>query len=470
NMMYPRLYLAKNLLRDDGLIFISIDETEIHNLRAICNDIFGEECFVGCISRVTGTPTGGGNKALVGEIDYILVYSRLPDVRIEGINFSKEDARIYDKEDERGKYLTRPLRRTGGEDRREDRPSMFYPITAPDGTKIFPIAPAGYESRWICGIERFKEMERDGLIEWMKIKKNGTEKWQVYQKFYLEGRVKQPSNFWAKLEGNKKATRDLRALFDGEKVFSFPKPVGLIQQIIQISDLREGDIVLDFFAGSGTTAHALMKQNSEDGVRRKYILVQLPEPLDPNDKEQTIGAKFCDKLGVPRNIAELTKERLRRAAKQVMNNSLEYHGDFGFRTFKLYRSNFKVWDGNLADADEQTLQRQLERHVEHVSEESSQEDILYELLLKAGFPLTTKVEAIEMAGKQVFSIEHGAMLICLEDEVTPELIDAMAEADPLQVICLDRAFAGNDQLKANAVQTFKVRASSKESEIVFMTV
>ncbi len=277
NMMYPRLKAARSLLRNDGLIFISIDEAEVHNLRAVCDEIFGPECLVGCISRATGTPTGGGNKALVGEIDYIVVYSRGPDAKIEGVNFTEEDAKIYDKEDDQGKYLTRTLRRTGGEDRREDRPSMFYPLTAPDGTEVWPIAPAGYESRWICGLERFNEMVEEGLIEWAKSKKGTSHEWQPYQKFYLEGRLKQPSNFWSKLEGNKKASRDLKAMFDGDKVFTFPKPVGLIQHIIELSALNDEDIVLDFFAGSGTSAHATLAQNAADGRKRRYILVQLPE-------------------------------------------------------------------------------------------------------------------------------------------------------------------------------------------------
>jgi len=209
-------------------------------------------------------------------------------------------------------------------------------------------------------------------------------------------------------------------------------------------------------------------QSARDDGNRKFIMVQLPEPCDENSEAFKAGYK---------TIADIGKERIRRVIRKIEQKRegelpLEGDGrqDLGFRAFRLDRSNFKVWDGNLPDADEEALKRQLEMHVEHVSEKSSQEDILYELLLKAGFPLTTKVETIEMAGKQVFSIEHGAMLICLEDEVTPELIDAMAEADPLQVICLDRAFKGNDQLKTNAVQTFKARAASKESEIVFMTV
>ncbi len=471
-MMYPRLYLARNLLREDGVIFISIDDGEVATLRAICDDIFGQECFAGCVTRVTGTPTGGGNRALVNEIDYVLVYFKTPDVAIEGVAFSEDDAEIYDKEDANGRYLTRPLRRTGGEDRREDRPSMYYAVRAPDGHEIFPIAPAGYESRWICGKAKYDELERNGLIEWVRVKKNGEEVWQVYQKFYLEGRLKQPSNLWSGLEGNKKATRDLKALFDGEKVFSFPKPVGLIRHILQLASDSEDSIVLDFFAGSGTTAHAVVAQNASDAGSRKFIIVQLPEPLDPESKEQRIAAAFCDRLGVPRNIAELAKERVRRAGKQVGSENPMFSGDLGFRVYKLASSNFKVWDSEQAAKAPENIAKQLELHEQHIDPNAGQEDILYELLLKAGFPLTTKVEKVQMAGKDVFSVADGALLICLEREITKELIKAMAEADPLQVICLDEGFKANDQLKANAVQTFKARSQGKDKEagIVFRTV
>lgn len=422
NMIYPRLKVARSLMTDDGIIFISIDDSEIHNLRAVCSDVFGEECFVGCISRVTGTPTGGGNKALVGEIDYLLVYSRSPGAVIEGVNFTEEDAQIYDKEDDRGRYLTRTIRRTGGEDRREDRPSMFYPVTAPDGTQVYPIAPAGYESRWICGLDRYKEMEAEGLIEWVKSNRNGKVDWQVYQKYYLEGRLKQPSNFWSRLEGNKKASRDLRALFDGEKVFSFPKPIGLIQHIIQLSGLSKNDIVLDFFAGSGTTAHAAFRQVSESGIQLRFLVVQLPEPLDESDKDQAIAAAFCRKLGKPLNIAELTKERLRRASKECAAQNQKVELDFGFRVFRLDGSNIRAWSPDSSDLD-----GTLFNHTEHLVPGRTEADILTELLLKLGLDLCVPIETKDIAGKLVHSVGVGALIVCLSDGITRETVEGLAQ-------------------------------------------
>lgn len=454
NMMYPRLKVARSLLREDGLIFISIDEAEVHNLRAVCDEIFGSECLVGCISRVTGTPTGGGNKAIVGEIDYLVVYSRSPDAKIEGVNFTEEDSKIYDKEDDQGRYLTRTLRRTGGEDRREDRPSMFYPLAAPDGTVIYPIAPAGYESRWICGLDRFNEMAEEGLIEWAKAKKGDRYEWQPYQKFYLEGRLKQPSNFWSKLEGNKKASRDLKALFDGEKVFTFPKPVGLLQHIIELSALENGDIVLDFFAGSGTSAHAVLVQNAADGRKRRYMLVQLPEPLDLSNKGQKVAANFCKNTGKPRNIAELTKERLRRAAAKVKADTSDFDGDLGFRVYKLASSNIISWEPEPSD-----LEGALLANTEHLVLGRTEQDVLYELLLKLGLDLCVPIEKKDIAGKAIHSIGGGVLIVCLADGLTKDSVEtvatgivawwkALAPVGDTRVVFKDSGFA-NDVAKAN---------------------
>ena len=454
NMMLPRLTVCRTLLAHNGLLFISVDDTEVHNLRLLCNDVFGEECFVGCISRVTGTPTGGGNKALVGEIDYLLVFSRSVNATIEGVNFTDEDAQIYSKEDGRGKHLTRTIRRTGGEDRREDRPSMYYPLTAPDGTQIYPVGPTGYESRWICGPKRFKQMVEEGLIEWAKVSKDGSEEWQVYQKFYLEGRNKQPSTFWSKLEGNKKATRDLRAMFDGEKVFTFPKPVRLIQHIIQLSGLSNDDIVIDFFAGSGTTAHAVMAQNATDDISRRFILIQLPEPLDENARNQATSAAFCRTIDRPQNIAELTKERLRRSADQVRRGSPGHKVDLGFRVFKLDTSNIRAWDPTPDDLHDALLSG-----LDHVEPDRTEQDILYELLLKLGLDLCVPIETQAIAGKPVHSVGAGTLIACLDDEIARNDVeplalgiadwhDALAPAGESTIVFRDSAFA-DDVAKTN---------------------
>ena len=266
SFMKKRLLIARRLLSRKGIIFISIDDNEVAQLKLLCDEIFGNDNFRGQIVRGTGTPTGQGNAILSNEIDYILVYAKTEQAIFNGLPFNSEDAKIYNLEDEYGKYLVRPLRKTGGEDRREDRPSMYYPVTAPDGTQIYPIAPLGYESRWRCQEKTYKQLIDDHRIEW-KQDKTG---WKVYQKFYLDGRTKQVGNLWIDIEGNKKATITMRNIF-GENIFSFPKPVELIYSIAQIASYKNS-CILDFFAGSGTTGHAVMKLNAEDGGNRKFIL------------------------------------------------------------------------------------------------------------------------------------------------------------------------------------------------------
>lgn len=266
SFMKKRLPIAKKLLSQQGIIFISIDDNEVAQLKLLCDEIFSSANFRGQIVRGTGTPTGQGNATLSNEIDYVLVYSKTEQAIFNGLPFNDEDAKIYNLEDEYGKYLVRPLRKTGGEDRREDRPSMYYPVTAPDGTQIYPIAPRGYESRWRCQEKTYKQLMDDHRIEW-KQDKTG---WKVYQKFYLEGRTKQAGNLWIDIEGNKKATITIKNIF-GENIFSFPKPVGLIYRIAQIASCKNS-YILDFFAGSGTTGHAVMKLNADDGGNRKFIL------------------------------------------------------------------------------------------------------------------------------------------------------------------------------------------------------
>lgn len=292
NMIYPRLKLARNLLRDDGVIFISIDDNELANLLEVCDEIFGSDNRRGIVSRPTGTPSGQGYDILVNEIDYVLVYAKSKMSTLKGLPFSKEDERIYDQEDEFGRFLTRTLRKTGGEDRREDRPTMYFGIKDPDGNLIYPLGPSGYESRWRCGEDSFFNLVAENRIQWKK--SNG--EWKPYQKFYLEGRLKQASNLWQGIEGNKKASLTIKELFDG-KAFDTPKPVGLINRCIQIATTKQ-DVILDFFAGSATTAHAVINSNVEDNGNRKFIMVQLPEPCSLKSEAFRAGYKTISQISM----------------------------------------------------------------------------------------------------------------------------------------------------------------------------
>lgn len=449
NMMYPRLMLARNLLTDDGVIFISIDDNEVDNLKKLCNEVFGEENYLTTITRATGTPTGGGFESFVNELDYIVVFAKSSsDIKIYGLEFGEEDSAIYNQVDSNGKkYLTRSLRRTGGEDRREDRPSMYYPVIAPDGTEVFPLGPTGYESRWICSRDKYEEMQANNLIEWKKNITTG--QWGVYQKFYLENRTKQPGNLWINDDGNKKGTREIRDEFNNKKVFDFPKPLGVVQKMINLSLNKDvNSIILDFFSGSATTAHAVMQLNAEDGGNRKFIMVQLPEPCEEGTEAAKAGYK---------NICEIGKERIRRAAKKIREeNPLACQNqDMGFKVFKLDTSNLLPWNPNA-----ETLAQDLYKAVDNVLADRSTDDLLYEILLKCNLPLTLPIEKKQFGGNTVYIVGMGALAICLDtpipatiaDEIV-KLRDEYAPIVPMQVVFRDNGF--DDVSKTNALQILK---------------
>jgi adenine-specific DNA-methyltransferase len=448
NMMYSRLLLARQLLREDGVIFISIDDNEVHHLRKLCDEVFGEDNFLGCISRVTGTPTGGGFKILVNEIDYLLLYSKGLSPNIEGVPFSEEDAKIYDQKDAYGKYLIRSLRRTGGEDRKEDRPTMFYELEAPDGQKILPYGPKGYESRWICGKDKYKELLKNNLIEWRKIKKDGIESWQVYQKYYLEGRYKQPSNLWSNIEGNKKATRDVRSLFKDVKVFDFPKPVELIQRILQLILFESSDIILDFFAGSGTTAHAVMELNIKDNGNRKFILVQIPELINESSEAYKAGHTKISDITIERNkrvIQKLEKEEAKKQPLLLDSNKKPFK--IGFKVYKLVKSNFPRVD--FAPDPAKTEEENLILLNKYIDEKETmylamidEKNILDEVILKNGFMLNYSKEQVnDFSKNKVFQIkdEFKECLICLEMKIEKETLKELEQFKDNIFICLERA-------------------------------
>ncbi|QYY58419.1 site-specific DNA-methyltransferase [Dehalococcoides mccartyi] len=454
NMMYPRLKLARNLLQTNGVLCVSIDDSELKHTSIILDEIFGHECFLGCIVRATGTTTGQDSGGLGQSFDYVLCYSRDPDTELFGLPLDEEDEKRFQGEDSRGKFSTLQLRKTGNADRREDRPSMFYPVEAPDGTKVFPIGPGGYESRWRFGPDNYRENLESDMIVWKKIDRDGTSVWQPYVKFYLEGRTKRPSPLWDDLDGNKKATIEVKNLL-GERVFSNPKPTALIRRLVQIVFGTEKDgIVLDFFAGSGTTGNAVVAKNAAEGENRRFILVQLPEPLNLENNDQKVAADFCDKLGKPRNIAEICKERLRRAGKKIQKETPLFKGDIGFRVFKLDSSNIRAWE-----PDRDNLVATLDQHAEHLKVDRIEQDILYELLLKLGLDLTVPIQQKTIAGKTVHSIGAGTLLVCLVTEITVAQVEPLAlgiidwykqlaPAGETQVIFRDSAFA-DDVAKTN---------------------
>ena len=461
NMMYPRLYLARNLLRDDGAIFISIDDHELSRLHELCDQIFGEENFKANIAWQKRYTRSNNTVDFTTVVEHLLVYAKSEAFEVNLLPRTEEaDARYSNPDnDRRGEWKGASFLNPASP---QDRPNLCYPLKNPNtGETVHPTTNAWRRSR-----EAFEELLADDRLYWGP---DGRASVPSIKMFLSEARRLTPTNFWAHdyAGHTDEGTRALEALIPG-KVFNNPKPVRLVRRMLEHACSGPGDIVLDFFAGSCVTAQASIELNLEDGGSRKFILVQLPEPVEEDSNAAKVGFS---------TIAEIGRERIRRVidkAHKASDGQLDLDkrsaADLGYKAFRLDRSNFRIWDGRGDPADVDELARQLELHVDHRRSESTPDDIVYEILLKAGFPLSTNVETIKLAASDVFSIEDGALLICLKKHITSELVDALADANPLQVICLDEGFNGNDQLKANAVQTFKARAQAEESEIVFRTV
>lgn len=327
NMMYPRLKLARNLLKRNGVIFISIDDNEVHDLRMLLNEIFGEENFVATIiwKKMDSPSRNAEERAISNYHDYLVVVAFDRDevgIRPEGRE-SILEAFPLTLEDGR-KARRRQLRKNGKNARREDRPTMWFALTAPDGTEVWPIAPEGWEGRWVLSKETWEERTQAGMTEWIK-RENG---WVPY---YIEVADENPtapwSTLWTDVDQNRQAAAELTSVMGQKVEFQTPKPTSLVGRVVAMSTGQD-DIVLDFFAGSGTTGHATYLENL-DGLNRRFILVQLPEA--------TGSTAFP-------TISDLTKERLRRSAKRIRDQNPTFAGDLGFRVFKLDSTNVSEWE------------------------------------------------------------------------------------------------------------------------------
>ncbi|MBC8432857.1 site-specific DNA-methyltransferase [Desulfobacula sp.] len=447
NMMYPRLFLARNLLGEDGIIFVSIDDNEVSSLRQLMNEIFGENNFVGSIAWKNKYGAGAKTKGFIEVHEYILCYSKGDFNYIESI-LSEEQIKDYEKikDDKypiRGGFVTQPLMTNS----LDDRENLQYDIEY-NGEIIKP------RKQWVWEKNRLlKAIENDEIV----IKKKRDGEYSVRAKAYLkdENGIIRKGKPLSLLNGpfNQEGTKEVADLI-GNGIFSFPKPSELVKYFVgfTINNVEDKDgIYLDFFAGSCATAHAVLELNKVDGGNRKFIMVQLPEPCDEKTEAYKAGYN---------TIAAIGKERIRRVIKKIKEEfnsedpiSLpEPDIDLGFKVFKLDKSNFKIWDG---DVEEKPIQEQLELAIDHIDPNSSEEDILCEILLKSGFELTTPIEEFTLEGKKVYSIAEGALLICLEKKLTNEVMRAIAEREPHRVVCLDTGFKGNDRLKTNAVQIMK---------------
>lgn len=487
NMMYPRLRLAANLLRDDGVIFISIDDNEVDNLKKLCNEAFGEEHFVGQITVVNNLKGRNDRKNIATCHEYLLIYCK-PDFEANGLPLTEEQKAAFDKTDNRGnKYQLRDLRKRGQGDRREDRPNMYFPIYYCQETQecsldyhdgwveILPVRGDGSPGRWRWGKERVKN--NLDILEAKKVR--GSDKWGLEYRIYLnpalnkmdgddqsekvEERDSKSKSFWNSPElSTDIARRQMKALF-GNPVFDFPKSVDFIKKAIYMGTDPD-DIILDFFSGSATTAHAVIEIAAEGNGSRKYIMVQLPEVCD--DKSEAYEAGF-------RNICEIGKERIRRAgaklteeqeekSKTTMDGQITIDDnsefsipnselDVGFRVFKLDTSNLETWDGTpIVNEQIQILYDRMNSMVQRVKSDRTDLDMVFEVMLKLGVPLTYSVNQIAINNKTAYTVgDDCLLLICLAVDVDPDDVEAMAEYAPAKVIISRDSFA-NDTAMANA--------------------
>ncbi|WBX95075.1 site-specific DNA-methyltransferase [Pseudoxanthomonas mexicana] len=440
NMMYPRLKLARNLLSDDGVIFISIDDNEIDNLVKVCNEVFGEENHIA--SFIWKSKSGGANDS--GEVavdhEYIVCFSRNKVDDVLGLDPDAVATTAYNNEDENGRYSLERLDKQN----LQYSSSMDYELVGPDRT--------------VYRLEHRDNARPNAIWRWSKDKvKNNMDSLvfkdgHVYTKNYEKPGGKPRSLLVDERFGRTRTGgTEVRDLMGGE-YFSNPKPTKLLKTIAAIGS-GENAIVLDFFAGSGTSGHAVMAQNAADGGQRSYVMVQLPEPLDPDNKDQKVAADFCDQLGKPRNISELTKERLRRSAAKVKADNPNWQGDTGFRVYKLDQSNIRAWQpsGNL--------ERDLIDSVEHIVADRSEQDVLTELLLKLGLDLCVPIEQRQIAGKAVHAVGGGVLMACLDprigkDDAEPLALGiadwhaALTPAGDTTCVFRDSAFE-NDEAKTN---------------------
>ena len=500
NMIYPRLKLAKDLLSDDGVIFISIDDNELENLTKICNEIFGEENHQATISYVRKTSGKQDSTNFMKSTEFVAVYSKSAEWECSPIIATERVIDRYNKIDSNGRsFRETDLRKTGNADRREDRPLMWYPFyfnpetnelavrQKPDEAlvkagyiEIFPIKPDGTDGRWRWGFASASK-GLSNLVARIMPKYKDEKKYTVYEIDYIDKngdtRTVKEHTSWDRKEFNSdNAMIEFKGLGFSNQLFPFPKSSALIKHMIYLAN-SEDAIVLDFFSGSATTAHAVMQLNAEDGGNRKFIMVQIPEKTDEKSEAYKTGYK---------NICEIGKERIRRAGKKIQQGRLEniattkhewdqttYYVkhkeecdklghlpeeyfkkhfpelDTGFRVLKCDSSNMKDVYYNPADY-EQSLFSSLE---DNIKEDRTPEDLLFQVMLELGILLSSKIEEAVIDGKKVFNVADGFLFACFDENVTETTITAIAKQKPYYFVMRDRSMA-SDSVATNFDQIF----------------
>ena len=450
NMIYPRLKVARDLLTDDGVIFISIDDNEEKNLRNICDEIFGAENRIETIVWKNKYGAGAYTVGFISVHEYVLCYSKKKISNITS-ELDEEGQAVYSKKDEkyaiRGGYMTQPLMTNS----LGNRPNLMYPIEY-KGVSIYP------RKQWVWSQERLQNAINNNEVEF-NLQKDGT--YSVRSKAYLRdenGKMRRGKPL-SLMTGpfNQEGTKEIRSLFEGKSIFDFTKPTQLIKKFLslQINDSDDTDfIVLDYFSGSATTAHAVMQLNSEDGGNRKFIMVQLPEKTDEKSEAFKAGYK---------NICEIGKERIRRAGKKIKEESplTTQDLDTGFRVLKLDSTNMQ----DIYYSPKDISQADLFSQVDNVKPDRTGEDLLFQVMLELGATLDSKIETTTVAGKTIYNVAEGYLVACFAPDVTDDVVKAIAQMQPAYAVLRDTSMK-DDSTATNFEQIFKTYSPDTVTKIL----
>lgn len=464
NMIYPRLKVARDLLTDDGVIFISIDDNEVENLRKVCDEVFGEQNFITQINWVSKSGGSADERYIIKATEYILVYTKAKDSAI----FGKEEAetssdkyKLTDKhEEERGKYTLKKLdfRMTS----QHYTEALNYPVIDPDGNELWPGGKnhrqdGGWNWRWSKA--KYEWGVKNDFIQFVK---NNKGSWTLNTKQYQKvDNCNRPTerglayrNFIPSSELNTTQGSRLIAEYFESKIFEYAKPHQLICKCMKIANCDKNALILDFFSGSATTAHAVMQLNSEDGGNRKFIMVQLPEKTEEKSEAFKAGYK---------NICEIGKERIRRAGKKIKEESplTTQDLDTGFRVLKLDSTNMQ----DIYYSPKDISQADLFSQVDNVKPDRTGEDLLFQVMLELGATLDSKIETTTVAGKTIYNVAEGYLVACFDPDVTDEVVKAIAQMLPAYAVLRDTSMK-DDSTATNFEQIFKTYSPDTVTKIL----
>ena len=464
NMIYPRLKIAKDLLKEDGILVLTIDDYEVNTVTTVLNEIFGESNHLATVV-IKNNPSGRSTvKGFSINHEYALFYSKSDLATLGRMKHTDAQKARYKEKDANGFFEWENFRKNGTDSDRKDRPKQYYPLVLNKTTNklrvpnitwndekraydfldtladneiiLYPNNPAGIEKVWKYGIERTKTIIDEILV------KDTDKGYEIYRKKYINDEGSLPHTWWDKPEYSARdnGTRELTNIFGPNKVFDFPKAPEAVRDALITANLKDGGLVLDFFSGSATTAHAVMKLNAEDGCKSNFIMVQLPEPTDEKSEANKVGYT---------TICEVGKERIRRAAKKIAEENPEAKFDGGFRVLKCDSSNMKDVYYNPSEFEPSFL----DTMEDNIKDDRTPEDLLFQVMLDLGVLLSSKIEETTIAGKKVFNVADNFLIACFDKDANDEVIKEIAKRKPYYFVMRDSSMA-NDSVATNFEQIF----------------